>query len=302
MILIVGATGRLGGIITQRLLAGGHDVRVLLRPNSAAAQLAQVGRATAPELLLAAGAQAVYGDLKEPSSLQAAVAGVRAVICTANTAARSGPDTLDAVDRQGTRDLIDAAVAAGVGHFIYLSAIPGPYADALPLLAAKLEVEAYLEAGQLDHTILRPGTFMESWIPGVVVEPLASGLPVAIPAPGRRKNPFVCIRDVAAYVTAAIDHPAALDQTITVAGPRSLSYLQVVEIARRVLGREIEVELLSPGQPHPLHGPGYGRLLAAMEAAPETPVDMSQAAAVFGIRPTPFEEVAPVIVSPLLAA
>ena len=56
MILVVGATGGLGGAIARRLLDDGRDVRVLVRPSSSYGDLVQ------------AGAEAVEGDLKDPAS------------------------------------------------------------------------------------------------------------------------------------------------------------------------------------------------------------------------------------------
>lgn len=63
MILVVGATGQLGGIITRRLLQRGEGVRVLVRP----------GRSTRD--LIAAGAHPVTGDLKDRGSLRSACEG-----------------------------------------------------------------------------------------------------------------------------------------------------------------------------------------------------------------------------------
>ncbi|RIK26637.1 MAG: hypothetical protein DCC55_39855, partial [Chloroflexi bacterium] len=62
MILIVGATGLLGGVITQQLLAQGKEVRILVRHNSPSEALAQQGMATPAQTLIDAGAQPVYGD------------------------------------------------------------------------------------------------------------------------------------------------------------------------------------------------------------------------------------------------
>jgi len=71
MILVVGATGRLGGTIARRLLHAGRDVRVLVRPGSDHREL------------VALGAVPVLGDLKEPQTLGAACRGVDAVVTTA---------------------------------------------------------------------------------------------------------------------------------------------------------------------------------------------------------------------------
>ena len=84
MILVAGATGRLGGMIALQLLAKGKDVRVLVRHNSPSEALAAMGMATRAQTLIDAGAQPVYGDLKDRASLDAAVAGVDTVVTTAN--------------------------------------------------------------------------------------------------------------------------------------------------------------------------------------------------------------------------
>ena len=90
MILVVGATGSLGGRITRGLLAQGKPVRILARHNSPSEELAKQGRANSAASLIEAGAQAVYGDLKDRASLDAAVAGVDTVITTATATQRGG--------------------------------------------------------------------------------------------------------------------------------------------------------------------------------------------------------------------
>ena len=49
MILVVGATGMLGGMITQQLLIQGKDVRILIRHNSASEAMAAQGMATSAQ-------------------------------------------------------------------------------------------------------------------------------------------------------------------------------------------------------------------------------------------------------------
>jgi uncharacterized protein YbjT (DUF2867 family) len=75
MILVVGATGQVGGAIAQKLLADGRSVRVLVRPNSPSEQLAAHGLATPSAALTGAGAEPVWGDLRNRASLDAAVRG-----------------------------------------------------------------------------------------------------------------------------------------------------------------------------------------------------------------------------------
>jgi uncharacterized protein YbjT (DUF2867 family) len=125
MILIVGGTGELGRRITDRLIAQGERVRLLMRDGHG------------QDERLPEGAECVTGDLKDPASLAAACAGVQAVVTTANASARSAPDTVDSVDLTGNLNLIQAAEAAEVGRFLFVSALGAHPDHPMPLLHAK---------------------------------------------------------------------------------------------------------------------------------------------------------------------
>ena len=132
MILVVGATGDLGGLIARTLLDQGNPVRVLVRSRSR------------DGALVAAGAEAATGDLKDQASLRAACRGVDAVVTTATATARGGDDTIESVDRIGNRNLVDAAAAEGVHHFVFVSALGASPGHSMPLLRAKGETEQRL--------------------------------------------------------------------------------------------------------------------------------------------------------------
>lgn len=292
MILVVGATGRLGGAITLALLAQGRSVRILLPENSPSARLAPQGMATAAETLIAAGAQPVSGDLKQRASLDAACAGVETVLTTATAALRGGEDNFDSVDRRGLQSLIDAAAAAGVRRFIFTSAARSDPNHPHPLFRAKGQTEAALRASGLDYTILKPGVFMETWLGRVIGAPLQAGQPVTLVGEGKTKIDFVSADDVLAYAVAAVDHPAARNAEIRIGGPASASYSEAVEAAGRALGRPLPVRTVQPGEPLPLLPETMAQLLALMETGPDQFIDMSHTSAVFGIAPTSLEEFA----------
>jgi nucleoside-diphosphate-sugar epimerase len=65
MILVVGATGVVGGMITLGLLEQGKEVRALVRRDSPSSQLVQQGLATSAETLSESGAHLVHGDLRD---------------------------------------------------------------------------------------------------------------------------------------------------------------------------------------------------------------------------------------------
>src|SRR3954454_14890137 len=111
-VLVVGATGQQGGATVRQLLGRGRTVRALVRdPASAAAKALRV-----------AGADLVAGDLDDPASLRAAMAGVHGVflVLTMMAGPRISPDGVVAEERRG-KAVADLARESGVGHLVYSS-------------------------------------------------------------------------------------------------------------------------------------------------------------------------------------
>lgn len=286
MILIAGATGLLGGLITRSLLDQGQRVRIVARAGSPSAELARAGMATASEELIAAGAEPVAADLKDRASLDAACAGVETVITTANAAVRGGADTFESVDLAGTRSLIDAAAAAGVRHFVYVSALGAEAGHQNPLLSAKGHSEEALRGSGMGHTILRPAVFMEVWVGAVVGIPLGAGQPVTLVDEGARRQAFVSMVDVAACAVSAALRPAEGGRTVVVSDPDTHSWREVVGAVGRAVGRDVPVRSVAPGAPIPLLPESMWQLLGVMELA-DTVLPQGAGSTALGVVPTP---------------
>lgn len=289
MILVVGATGRVGGAITRQLLEQGKKVRILIRENSPSEQLAPLGMATSASTLIAAGAEPVYGDLKDEASLPRALAGVQTIIATAITVLRGGEDNVETVERQGYRRLIKAATEAGVEHFIFVSAVGAALDSPNDFMRAKAETEQRLRESALDYTILVPTAFTDVWPAMAVGMPALQGQPVTLVREGLRRHSFIYGGDVAAFAAAAVDNPQARNQTLAIGGPEALSWRDVVATYERVLGRELPVNWIEPGETMP----GLPGDMPAMMATFETydsPVPMEETAASYGVQLTSLEE------------
>ncbi|HEY3059278.1 MAG TPA: SDR family oxidoreductase [Chloroflexota bacterium] len=283
MVLVVGATGLVGGMITRRLLEQGRDVRILVRPNSHY------------QPLVAAGAKPVEGDLKDRSSLVAVCEGVDRLITTASAGSRGGADTPDSVDLQGNCHLIDAARAAGVQQFIFVSTIGADEASPVPLLRAKAQAEEYLRRSGLTYTILASHTLMDLLLRLVIGDPARLGKPVTLVGEGRRQHSFVAARDLAAFAAAVVGHPAALDRRLMIGGPRPVSLREVVSTYEQVLGRSIPIQVAAPGEllPNLPPVPGLAEVVTSMVGALDMldfPIDMAETARTFDVRLTPLEE------------
>ncbi|BCJ33787.1 NmrA family transcriptional regulator [Actinocatenispora thailandica] len=149
LVLVTGATGKQGGATARQLLAAGWRVRALVRDadNPAAARLA------------AAGAQLAVGDLTDPDSLHRAAAGAYGVFSVQPAATEPRHDPLEV--RMG-RTVADAAVAAGVEHFVYASVGGADRNTGIEHWETKWQVEQHIRRLPLPYTILRPVMFMEN--------------------------------------------------------------------------------------------------------------------------------------------
>jgi NADH dehydrogenase len=187
--------------------------------------------------------------------------------------------------------LIDAARAGGVRQFIFVSTIAADEASPVPLLRAKAKTEAYLRGSGLRYTVLASNSILDVVLPLIVGGPVHDGQPVTLVGEGRRRHSFVAARDLAAFATAAVDHPAALNRRLAIGGPEAVSLRDVVAIYGRVLGRPIPVQTVAPGEllPSLPPVPGLAEVVSEMAAALETfdsPIDMVETARAFGVRLT----------------
>ena len=288
MILVVGATGVVGGMIARGLLEQGKEVRVLVRRDSPSSQLVQQGLATSAEELIESGAQPVHGDLRDRASLDAALEGVETVISTANSAMRGGADNPQSVDLDGNRNLIEAAREAGVEHFAFVSLLGADPDHPVPFMRAKGQSESALRESGMGYTILAPTAFMEFWPAMVVGMPALQGRPVTLVGEGRRRHSFVSNRDVAAFAVAAVDNSAARNQHLAIGGPEPLTWREVVATYERVLGRSIPVEFVAMGEPVPGLPDPMPDMLAGMETY-DSVVEMEETSRTFGVPLTTLE-------------
>jgi uncharacterized protein YbjT (DUF2867 family) len=277
MILIVGATGFLGGMITRRLLAQGRLVRILVRPGSDYRLLVETGAAPA------------LGDLRQRDTLDVACRGVDTVITTAIARMHEDPAAAQAINLNGYLNLIDAAKAAGVKHFIFTSVLGSDPNHPMPFIAAKGKFEQRLRASGMACTILAPDLFMDIWIMAIIGGPALQDAPVWLVGEGRDRHSFVDAADVAAFAVNAVDNPAAVNQTIPIGGPVALSWLDAVRIFEGALGRPIQVNNVQPGQPLPGLPPFMAELMAGFGRY-ESIVPMDEIAPRFGVQLTSLEE------------
>jgi uncharacterized protein YbjT (DUF2867 family) len=231
MILVAGATGILGGLICQRLRDRGEAVRGLVRPSS------DPGK---KESLRSLGVELAEGDLRDRASLDAACRGADTVVSTVSMITSGKPgDSFEATDDAGTRALVDAAKAAGSGHFIYVSFDCDAFPDS-PLVAAKKSVEEYLRASGVPYTILKPGPFIEIWLgPMLGVDAVAGTAKIF--GSGDLPVPYVSVRDVAEYVVSCVHNVSVKNRTLIVKGAAPISQRDAVHAFEESFGKPFAV-------------------------------------------------------------
>jgi len=234
MNLVVGSTGLLGSEICRRLAAKGKAVRALVRSTSDQAKV---------EALKEYGTEIVVGDVRDRASLDAACQGAVSVISTVSAVPFSyqpGENDIQTVDLEGLTNLIDAARAAGVQHFVYTS-FSGQIDLDFPLSRAKRAVEKRLKDSGLTYTILHPSFFMEVWLSAALGFDAANAKAQVY---GSGKNPisWISFLDVAQFAVDSLDNPVARNATVPMGGPQALSPFEVIRIFEEVGGRPFAVQ------------------------------------------------------------
>ncbi len=230
MILVVGATGLVGGEVCKKLAARGEKVRALVRTTSAKEKV---------EALRSARVELCVGDLKDPESLAAACRGVDAVISTASsTISRQAGDSIESVDGVGQMNLVNAAKAANVGRFLFVS-FRRPPGMSFPLGDAKREVEEAIAS--MNFTVIQASYFIEVWLSPALGFDYANAT-ARICGPGTSPISWVSFVDVAEMCAVAIRHPSAERRTIEFGGPDAISLMDVVGRFEKIGGKAFKVE------------------------------------------------------------
>jgi uncharacterized protein YbjT (DUF2867 family) len=237
MRLVVGATGLLGTEICRRIAAAGKSFRAMARKTSDPVK---------KEILKQLGAELVEGDLKDRASLDRACHGATAVITTPTAiSSRQEGDTFRTVDLEGQMSLIDAARAANVEHFVFISVAESIGKEGgNPLIDAKRAVENHLCQSGLTYTILQPSFFMEIWLsPHLRFD--FQNAKATIYGSGQNRISYISLHDVAQFAVDALSNPAARNAVIELGGPEALRPIDVVSIFEEMAGRSFEKQFVS---------------------------------------------------------
>ncbi|OXR45851.1 NAD(P)H azoreductase [Nocardia cerradoensis] len=289
-VLVTGATGRQGGATARALVAAGVRVRALVRDRN-------TNRAKDIESL---GAELVTGDLHDRESVIRAADGARAVFSVQMPALTDAGFDFDGEVAQGVT-LVDGARIAGVDQFVHTSVTgagqhtdvpgwaPGRWAVEDSLTAKAAVQDAVRAAGFARWTLVKPGTFMENFLPSMrymFPRGVDGGL-VSVLAPQTRLS-LVAVDDIGRAAAAALTDPERFDRVeLELAG----DYLSMTEIAAtlsRALGIPLEAPNMTVAQAVAAGMPPMGAALEWLNVAGQP--GRPDYATALGIPLTSFEQ------------
>lgn len=221
-VLVTGGTGSLGHEVVGRLLDRHHHVRLLRHHKQ-------------PDIL--SSVEVVVGDLTSGAGLLAATAGVDAIIhCASNFSDPQGTDVA------GTQALIEAALAGGTPHMVFISII-GVDRTLYPYYRAKREAELLVERSGLPWTILRATQFhdfvqylLHSWGADTQSE-------VSVPANLRFQS--IAVGEVADCLVALLESGPA-GRVPDLGGPQILTIEEIIQTYLRIRIRQATIRTVEP--------------------------------------------------------
>ena len=215
MILLTGATGKIGAETAKQLVARGATVRALVRDAAKAAPLE------------AAGIELAVGDIADAAAVRQALTGVRQAFLLLPNGEQQ-----EASEKQFT----DLCRAAGVGHLVKMSSMEAVPTAKTPIPRAHWAVEEYIRASGLAWTMVKPNFFMQNLLASAksIREQGLFSLPM-----GDGTTGMADARDIGAVCAEVLTGQGHAGQSYEITGPEVLTFHQVAERFTAVLGRPI---------------------------------------------------------------
>ena len=221
MILVTGATGKVGQEVVRQLAASDVPVRALVRDPLRASHIRLPG------------VEIVVGDLSKPETLEGPLSGADRVFLL------SPPDP-DQVALQG--NLIEAARRSGARHIVKVSVAGGPDSGT-QLGRWHWSTEKQLEASGLAFTFLRPVWYMQELL--TFLPTIAASGSFQLPM-GTGAVAVVDTRDVAAVAVCALTESGHDRKIYDLTGPEALSFDEMADELSLATGKKISYVHVPP--------------------------------------------------------
>lgn len=240
--LVTGGSGFIGRRLVERLDGVAETVRVLSRRPSG----------------LGGTAEGIVGEISDRAALREAVAGVDTVFHLAARVHEPASIADEEITFRGTVALVEAAAAAGVERFVFLSSVAVYGRDAPEMChegvvpnptssygVAKFRAEAAIlevaERSGMHAIVLRPATVYGAGCKGNIPRMIRAIDRRMFPPPPRQGTPrnFVGVDDVVEAMLHVSNHPAARLQRYNVVDHHPLTVREMYELIVAALGRRV---------------------------------------------------------------
>jgi NAD(P)H dehydrogenase (quinone) len=244
-IIVSGASGQLGGLVVEELLARKVAPRNLILVSRTPETLKQYAER---------GASVRFGDFTKPESLvEAYKGGTRMLLISVNGGGDKRPELHKAA--------IDAAIAAGVKQIAYTSYVNADrFTDSI-IAGDHLRTEKYLEESGVAWTLLRNQIYADG-LPDQAEQIVRDGK-LLTSTPDARVA-YVTRADCAAAAAAVLTTPGHENKAYNITGPEAIGPRELVALSSEISGKHIDLVVLDE--------PAYRKYLLE-NGTPETAIN-----------------------------
>lgn len=233
-VLVAGSTGYLGRFVVQEFKEQGYWVRALARKQSL-----HKFEQTGPFLEPAIGEhidEVFVGEVTKPETLHGLCDDIDVIFSSIGiTRQRDGVSFMD-VDYQGNKNILEIALAARAGRFIFVSVFNADLLEQETGIVNPRELFVKdLIASGLDYTVVRPTGFFSDM--SEVLKMASSGRVYLVGDGGKKINPI----HGADLAKVCVDATRSQRREIPVGGPVTYTHAEIAEIAFSVLGRSPKI-------------------------------------------------------------
>jgi len=238
-VLVLGATGYVGGRLVPRLLDAGYRVRVMGRSE---AKLESRPWASHPLM------ETVQGDVLDSASLQKAVQGCWAAFFLVQSVGDRGSGTVN-TERRAAWNMVAASVRSSLERIIYLGPLGGDSNSPSDTVGRmRCEVAATLRSGTVPVTVFLAPTILGSGSASFeMMRYLADRQPIML-APLWMQTPIqpISIRNVLFYLIECLEQDRTIGDTFEIGGPNVLSFRELIQIYADLAGLRKRMILNAP--------------------------------------------------------
>jgi uncharacterized protein YbjT (DUF2867 family) len=218
VILVTGASGKVGSEAIRLLGAQHHPARALVRDAS-----------RAPD----ADVEIVVGDFDRPDTIDAAMRGIETVLLVSPAVPAQEIAVIDSAVRQGARHIVKITSKASGD-------------SPVDRRRGQAQIEAHLEATGLAYTLLRANAYMQNVLALATLIKQTSGF---VMSAGDGQVGMIDVRDVAATAATVVTAPKEhIGRTYWLTGPDLITYTDIAKELSGALGRPIEYRRTSPAE------------------------------------------------------